>query len=54
MCQAQIWSKEDDLRLARYVANCDFNELPDRKTMQILLRKVLDYERILGVYKKSN
>jgi len=36
------WTKADNKCLIEYVAQCNQNELPDRKIMQKLLRKCLE------------
>ncbi len=41
------WEKEDNKKLIKYVADCNPNELPDRKEMQRLLRLCLQ------IYKKK-
>jgi len=41
MCK-KTWTKKDDLKLAKYLAVCNVNELPSRKVMQRVLRRVLN------------
>jgi len=37
MCHKNTWTNEDTVKLAKYVAYCQPNELPPKETMQKLL-----------------